>query len=184
LILANARPALYTVAVFEEKLTQPRDYWLSDRAALALVLALLLRAGWNMATSRHIGLFDAQLVISALLLGLIYLSGSLVPRRLEHFTLWLTGGLSWLVALTTLFWWAGWWQVLALREYRAGWTLYVAAALVLSGLIVRLIQRQRALAAIGRHGHRWIIDWATPRPVLVRMFARRLLRMLGYRGPA
>jgi len=168
----------------DKKLVQPLDYWLSDYAALALVLGLLLRAGWNYAYSRHIGLFDSQLVISGLLLGLIYLCGSLVPRRLEHVSLWLTGGLAWLVSLTTLFWQVGWWRVLALREYRAGWMTYAIAAFVLISLIARVIRRQRAVVSIGRHGHRWIIEWAAPQPVLVRMFARRVLRLLGYHGSA
>jgi hypothetical protein len=168
----------------EDRLVRRREIWLGERAALALVLALLLRAAWNYFTTRHVGLFDSQLVISAVLLGLIYLCGSLVPRRHEHLVLWPLGGLAWLVALTTLLWPSGWWRVLVLREFQAGWLLYAAAAVVLSGLLTRLVQRQRAVATIGRHGHRWIIEWALPQPVLVRMLARRVLQMLGYRGPA
>lgn len=165
----------------DDRLVTRLEYWLSDGAVFALVLALVLRGAFNWYMTRYFGLFDSQLVLAALLLGGIYACGSLVPRRLEQPVLWLLGGLTWLVALTTLFW--TWWYSLPLREYRAGWHLYAAATVVVGGLAVRLFQRQRALAAIGRHGHHWILDWAAAQPVLVRLHARRILRLLGYRGP-
>lgn len=157
------------------------QFWLSEGAVLVLVLGLAARSAFNWVMHRQFGLFDAQLVLAALLLGGIYLCGSLVPRRHEPPALWLLGGAAWVVALTTLFW--SWWSVPALRGYRAGWHFYAAAVVVAAGLGVRLFQHQRALARIGRHGHRWILDWAAGQPVLIRLHARRVLRLLGYRGP-
>ena len=94
----------------DRSLVSRKDYILSDGAAWALVLALLLRGAYNYVMNKHLGLFDSQLVLVAALLGALYVTGSLVPRRYESFSLWLAGGLSWLVALTTLFWWGIWWK--------------------------------------------------------------------------
>jgi hypothetical protein len=163
-----------------DRLVTRLEFWLSEGAVLVLVLGLALRSAYNWLMTRDFGLFDAQLVLAALLMGFIY-GGCLVPRRREWLSLLLLGGLAWLVALSTLFW--NWWYILPLREYRAGWHFYAAALVVALGLTTRAVQRQRALRTIGRHGHRWIIDWAAGQPVLLRLQARRVLRLLGYRGP-
>lgn len=168
----------------DRSLVSRKDYILSDGAAWALVLAMLLRGGYNYYMTKHLGWFDSQLVLAAVLLGSLYLAGSLVPRRFEFISLWLVGGLSWSLALTTLFWWGLWWNAVPLREYRAGWQLYAAATVVVFGLVIRLSRRQLALSAISRQGHRWILEWADSQPVLLRLFARRILRLLNYRGPA
>jgi hypothetical protein len=55
---------------------------------------------------------------------------------------------------------------------------------IVLSLVVRLSVRQQALAIVSRRSHRWIIEWASHRPILQRLLARRILGLLGYRGQA
>jgi len=146
---------------------------------LALVLALPLRAAYNWVMTRHFGCSTPswcwrRCCWAPSTCAAACCRGVTSGRRCGCWRL------AWLAALTALFW--TWWHVLPLREYRAGWHMYAAAVVVACGLAARLVQRQRALRTIGRHGHRWILDWAAEQPVLVRLHARRVLRLLGYRG--
>ncbi|MBN2082695.1 hypothetical protein JW859_10895 [bacterium] len=158
------------------------DYWRSEGVVLALWTALVIRVGLNYLLTRHYGLFDSQIMIVVLLTAAIFLSGSLLRRIHEGFVLGPLSIVGWLVIAVTLLYNQWWWFNLATREYHAPlWQLIAVALLLLGSVVLRFLARRQTLAAAGRRGHRWILEWADERPVFQRLTARRVLAMLGYR---
>ena len=165
----------------DRPLVPKHEYWLCEGAALAVWIALGLRAALNYLTTRHLGLLDSQLLAVCLLVASLYLAGSLVPRRYGMILLLPLGGLSWLAAVTMVprHWW--WSASILLRAEQPWWALTTGGVLLLGALAIRLFSRQRDLGAIKGLGYRRILEWAEERPLCSRLLARRVLQGLGYR---
>lgn len=170
-------------------LVMRHEYWLGEGATLALIAALLLRGGSNYLTTRHLGLFDTQLLAACLLLAAVYLTGSVVPRRLAAMIAHPVGIATWLAALVTALgliplppWRDLWWYSPLLRRPLSDPALVTGAVLLVAAALARLLIGRRELAVMRGHGYRWILEWAEQRPLYARLRARALLRMLGFRG--
>jgi len=156
------------------------EYWLYERAALALILALHFRLAWGYFTVRSFGLQDSWMIAAGWLLASLAALGSLVPRRYASAPAVLLGSLCWLSAVTMLprDWW--WLASPILRGDKALWALMLAVAMLILGILVRFAVRRRTLRAITGLGRQRMVDWATEQPFYPRMLVKRVLRNLGY----
>lgn len=151
-------------------------HWLCDLGVYALLAAVLLRVSAVFWASGN-WLLQSQIIGAALLLGAIFLAGTLLPRIIGDSALYFLGLLSWAMALSFIprysFWPTG---------QRPAWAYYGALAFLGLCLLYTFARKQRWYSRMRGKGWEWISDWAQDKPYQARKLARAVLKTLGYPG--
>jgi hypothetical protein len=169
-----------------ERLIEPAERWLFERAWLALGLAFLLRLAlrltlWGGLPAAWHGLggsyLDAPLCWLLLAAALQLLVATLVPRAFAAAAGLVAGGLCYAVALELLarFGWPLPWRT---GPFPLGW-LAGAGGLLLAALGVHTWRRSVWLGQLRGHGVDWTRLWAQDKPYAARRLALRSLRYMG-----
>ncbi len=141
-----------------------------------LWLVLAYRLAGLLWWGRGLWLFDSIFCAVCLLLALLNLSASLLPRLAGQPLAYLLSLLSCAAVLTMIprrYWW----------PFKLHWAWWAAfGALALAALILRAMQRRRWQIQLGGHGHDWIRRWAHEKPLEARALAAGTLALLNYDG--
>jgi hypothetical protein len=169
-----------------ERLIEPAELWLFDRAGLALALCILGRTverfllwgghylPWQ---AMALSVLDSALIALLVLLALQGLVQGLVPRAYAAACGVLTGGACYLAALSMLTRY-GWPLRWPLGPLPPAWL--IAAGLFAAAVAgLRLWLRGRWAREIAGHGIEWTRLWAQEKPYSARKFALRALRYMG-----
>ena len=149
---------------------------LHEGGGWVLTAFALTRLASGLALEHVRWLLDSQVLACCLLLGLLQLSGTVLPRRMGYLASGLLGGFAWITAASFIprYGWPHW--------HAGPWGLGIALSAFALCVLHRLARRRRWLGILSGHGYEWILSWAEERPLYARVLAKRALRSLGYAG--